>query len=113
MIEERDSMREPEPYKPRRSPRLRWRCAMCEPPLHVRAFTQTKTMGKRSLGVLRGASYAGKSMLHHPVGGLDLPNAGEILFEGNDLISVSERKLTEFRNRRLGFIFLVNGRIQS
>jgi ABC-type lipoprotein export system ATPase subunit len=77
-------------------------------------------MGKRSLEVLRGvdldvargeclalrgASGAGKSTLLHLIGGLDLPNAGEILFDGNNLVAFSERRLTEFRNRRVGFIF--------
>ena len=77
-------------------------------------------MGKRSLEVLRGvdldvargeflalrgASGAGKSTLLHLIGGLDSPNAGEILFDGQNLVTFSERKLTEFRNRRVGFIF--------
>jgi ABC-type lipoprotein export system ATPase subunit len=93
---------------------------MSEPLLCARALTKTYTMGKRSLEVLRGvdldvargeflalrgASGAGKSTLLHLIGGLDLPNAGEILFAGRNLVTFSERKLTEFRNRRVGFIF--------
>jgi ABC-type lipoprotein export system ATPase subunit len=93
---------------------------MSEPLLRARALTKTYTMGKRSLEVLRGvdldvergeclalrgASGAGKSTLLHLIGGLDLPNAGEILFDGNNLVAFSERRLTEFRNRRVGFIF--------
>ena len=65
--------------------------------LSARALTKTYTMGKRSLEVLRGvdldvargeflalrgASGAGKSTLLHLIGGLDMPNAGEILFAG-------------------------------
>ena len=88
--------------------------------LSARALTKTYTMGKRSLEVLRGvdldvtrgeflalrgASGAGKSTLLHLIGGLDLPNAGEIRFDGQDLVAFSERKLTEVRNRRVGFIF--------
>jgi ABC-type lipoprotein export system ATPase subunit len=88
--------------------------------LRARALTKTYTMGKRSLEVLRGvdldvargeflalrgASGAGKSTLLHLIGGLDLPNAGEILFDGQNLVAFSECKLTEFRNRRVGFIF--------
>ncbi len=90
------------------------------PLLRARALTKTYTMGKRSLEVLRGvdldvargeflalrgASGAGKSTLLHLIGGLDLPNAGEILFDGQNLVKFSERRLTEFRNRRVGFIF--------
>jgi ABC-type lipoprotein export system ATPase subunit len=93
---------------------------MSEPLLRARALTKTYTMGKRSLEVLRGvdldvargeflalrgASGAGKSTLLHLIGGLDLPNAGEILFDGQNLVVFSERRLTEFRNRRVGFIF--------
>ena len=93
---------------------------MSEPLLCARALTKTYTMGKRSLEVLRGvdlnlargeflalrgSSGAGKSTLLHLIGGLDLPNAGEIFFDGQNLVAFSERKLTEFRNRRVGFIF--------
>jgi lipoprotein-releasing system ATP-binding protein len=93
---------------------------MSEPLLRARALTKTYTMGKRSLEVLRGvdldvargeflalrgASGAGKSTLLHLIGGLDLPNAGEIFFDSQNLVTFSERKLTEFRNRRVGFIF--------
>jgi lipoprotein-releasing system ATP-binding protein len=88
--------------------------------LSARALAKTYTMGKRSLEVLRGvdldvtrgeflalrgASGAGKSTLLHLIGGLDVPNAGEILFVGQDLVAFSEAKLTHFRNRRVGFIF--------
>jgi ABC-type lipoprotein export system ATPase subunit len=88
--------------------------------LSARALTKTYTMGKRSLEVLRGvdldvargeflalrgSSGAGKSTLLHLIGGLDTPNAGEILFGGQNLVAFSESKLTHFRNRRVGFIF--------
>ncbi len=77
-------------------------------------------MGKRTLEVLRGvnleiaageflalrgASGAGKSTLLHLIGGLDSPNAGEIIFKGENLAQFSEGKLTHFRNRRAGFVF--------
>jgi ABC-type lipoprotein export system ATPase subunit len=93
---------------------------MSEPLLRARALSKTYTMGKRSLEVLRGvdldvargeflalrgSSGAGKSTLLHLIGGLDLPNAGEILFNGQNLVAFSERQLTDFRNRRVGFIF--------
>src|SRR6267142_1998523 len=96
------------------------RSVVNEPLLRARALTKTYTMGKRSLEVLRGvdldvargeflalrgASGAGKSTLLHLIGGLDLPNAGEIFFDGQNLVAFSEYKLTEFRNRRVGFIF--------
>jgi ABC-type lipoprotein export system ATPase subunit len=93
---------------------------MNEPLLSAKALTKSYTMGRRTLDVLRGvnlavprgefialrgASGAGKSTLLHLVGGLDLPNGGEIHFAGQDIAAFSEPKLTDFRNRRVGFIF--------
>jgi ABC-type lipoprotein export system ATPase subunit len=88
--------------------------------LSARDVTKNYTMGKRTLEVLRGvnleiaageflalrgASGAGKSTLLHLIGGLDSPNAGEIVFKGQNLAQFSESELTHFRNRRAGFVF--------
>jgi len=54
---------------------------------------------------LRGASGAGKSTLLHLLGGLDLPNQGEIIFDGIDLLKLPARALAQLRNSRVGFIF--------
>jgi ABC-type lipoprotein export system ATPase subunit len=93
---------------------------MTEPFLSIRALTKSYTMGRRTLDVLRGvsldvrrgeflalrgASGAGKSTLLHLIGGLDSPNAGEIHFAGQNVAAYSERKLTDFRNHRVGFVF--------
>jgi lipoprotein-releasing system ATP-binding protein len=93
---------------------------MSKPFLLAKGLTKSYVMGGRSLEVLRGvdlevgrgdflalrgASGAGKSTLLHLIGGLDLPNSGEILFEGRDIAKFSEADLTHFRNRRVGFIF--------
>jgi len=55
--------------------------------------------------VIEGASGAGKSTLLHILGGLDEPSEGTVLFEGSDLFQKSEKSLSAFRNRELGFIF--------
>jgi ABC-type lipoprotein export system ATPase subunit len=88
--------------------------------LSARGLKKTYAIGKRTLEVLRGvdveisrgdflalrgASGAGKSTLLHLIGGLDTPNAGEIFFAGENLSRFSERRLTDFRNRRVGFVF--------
>jgi predicted ABC-type transport system involved in lysophospholipase L1 biosynthesis ATPase subunit len=39
------------------------------------------------------------------LGGLDLPNAGEIFFDGVNLRSLGAAALAQWRNRRVGFIF--------
>lgn len=54
---------------------------------------------------LRGASGAGKSTLLHLLGGLDLPNAGEIIFDGTNLQRLAPAALAQLRNRRVGLIF--------
>jgi putative ABC transport system ATP-binding protein len=92
---------------------------MSEPILSARGLKKNYAFGKRALEVLRGvdlevvrgdfvalrgASGTGKSTLLHLIGGLDLPNAGEIFFAGQSLTRFSEGELTHFRNRRVGFV---------
>jgi putative ABC transport system ATP-binding protein len=57
------------------------------------------------LVVLLGPSGSGKSTLLNIVGGLDRPTAGTLYFRGRDLIAASDRELTNFRRRSVGFIF--------
>ncbi len=54
---------------------------------------------------LRGASGAGKSTLLHLLGGLDVPDAGCIEFDGTLLTGRSLSSLAQFRNRHVGIIF--------
>ncbi|MGH7274218.1 MAG: ABC transporter ATP-binding protein [Nitrospiria bacterium] len=52
-----------------------------------------------------GASGVGKSTFLHILGTLERPSTGQILFEGLDLFQMSDPELSEFRNRRIGFVF--------
>ena len=52
-----------------------------------------------------GASGAGKSTLMHLLGGLDHVSSGEIRVVDTDLSKLSEARLGDLRNRRLGFIY--------
>jgi len=54
---------------------------------------------------IMGASGSGKSTLLHLIGGLDVPDGGEIRIEGESIVRMSDRRRTLFRRRRLGFIF--------
>lgn len=54
---------------------------------------------------IMGPSGSGKSTLLHLIGGLDRPTAGSIQLQGQGIESYSDRELSEFRRRRLGFIF--------
>jgi len=52
-----------------------------------------------------GESGSGKSTLLHLVGGLDKPDAGEIIVNGLALHTASERELTQYRARDIGIVF--------
>jgi putative ABC transport system ATP-binding protein len=52
-----------------------------------------------------GPSGAGKTTLLHVAGGLDLPDAGRVIVEGQVLTEMSDRRRTLFRQRRLGVVF--------
>jgi len=55
--------------------------------------------------VLLGPSGSGKTTLLNILGGLDRPSEGRVLFRGRDLAAASDRELTQFRRRHVGFIF--------
>ena len=52
-----------------------------------------------------GASGAGKSTLLHIIGTLSKPDSGEVIIDGTDLLSLSDKELARFRNTRIGFVF--------
>ena len=52
-----------------------------------------------------GQSGVGKSTLLHILGTLDQPTSGKVLFDGTDILALSEREQATFRNREVGFIF--------
>jgi len=54
---------------------------------------------------LIGESGAGKSTLLYLLGGLDRPSSGTIYFGHQDIASLSEGELAEFRNREIGFVW--------
>ncbi|HUH65028.1 MAG TPA: ABC transporter ATP-binding protein [Syntrophales bacterium] len=57
-----------------------------------------------SLAIL-GVSGAGKSTLIHILGTLDHPTSGSVLFDGVDVFQWDKKKLAEFRNKTIGFVF--------
>ena len=52
-----------------------------------------------------GPSGAGKTTLLQIIGTLDRPDTGSILVDGIDVTALSSKKLSDFRNRHLGFVF--------
>lgn len=63
------------------------------------------TMEKGEFAAVVGESGSGKSTLLNCIGGLDLPTAGKVFLDGEDLYALDEKKRTIFRRRNIGFIF--------
>jgi len=82
----------------------------------------TKTYGKKnnlftalkdvSLTIPDGASVAilgksgsGKSTLMHALSGLDRPQQGQVVIDGQDILTLKEKAVDRFRANKIGFIF--------
>ena len=57
------------------------------------------------LTAIVGPSGAGKSTLLHIMGSLDRPDSGKVVFGNIDVTALSPKKLADFRNRHVGFVF--------
>jgi len=58
-----------------------------------------------SVIAITGASGSGKSTLLHLLGSLDAPDRGRVLFNGEDVGAFGRRRLADYRNRDIGFVF--------
>jgi lipoprotein-releasing system ATP-binding protein len=63
------------------------------------------TLSPGDMVAVVGASGVGKSTFLQLLGTLDLPTSGSILFDDEELTTMSAARLAEFRNRRIGFVF--------
>lgn len=63
------------------------------------------TISKNEIVALQGPSGAGKTTLLKSIGLLDSIDQGDILFEQQRINSFNEKQQSEFRNKKIGFIF--------
>lgn len=83
---------------------IRKRFQVGESELEVLKGIDLDVAGGEVVGVT-GPSGAGKSTLLQIVGGLDRPDAGSVIVNGQALDGLSEDDLAAFRNRHIGFVF--------
>ncbi|SYX84232.1 ABC transporter ATP-binding protein [Paenibacillus alvei] len=55
--------------------------------------------------VVLGASGAGKSTILNILGGMDTASTGQVLVGNQEITKLSEKKLTEYRAEKVGFVF--------
>ncbi len=63
------------------------------------------TVQKGEIVAIVGKSGAGKTTLLQIIGTLDQPTKGEVLINGERLMTKGEKELAAFRNKHIGFIF--------
>lgn len=62
-------------------------------------------VSKSEVVSIMGASGAGKSTLLQILGTLSTPDSGSLVIDGTDVLRLKGDALSEFRNRRIGFVF--------
>lgn len=63
------------------------------------------TIGKGEVVSIVGASGAGKSTLLQIIGTLDKADNGSIIIDNQDINLLNQKKLSDFRNQKIGFVF--------
>lgn len=62
-------------------------------------------VGKGEVVSIMGASGAGKSTLLQILGTLSTPDSGSLTINGTDVLALSGKELSAFRNKEIGFVF--------
>lgn len=62
-------------------------------------------IGKGEVVSIVGPSGAGKTTLLHIIGSLERPDAGRVVIDGTDINSLKGNEISDFRNRKIGFVF--------
>jgi len=88
--------------------------------LSLKDIVKTYKIGRQKIEVLKGitldihkgefvaitgSSGSGKSTLLQIIGGLEKPTSGEVIYDGQNLAKLSDKKLSVFRRNTIGFVF--------
>ena len=88
--------------------------------MDVRDITKSLPLGRETIDILKGISFqiyngefisivgpsgSGKSTLLGIIAGLDNPTSGQVLIDGVDITRMSEGKLAQVRNDKIGMVF--------
>jgi putative ABC transport system ATP-binding protein len=88
--------------------------------MDVRNITKSLPLGREKIDILKGISFqikssefvaivgpsgSGKSTLLGIIAGLDNPTTGQVLIDGIDITRMTEGKLAEVRNNKIGMVF--------
>ncbi|MGL4420749.1 MAG: ABC transporter ATP-binding protein [Gemmataceae bacterium] len=88
--------------------------------IELKSVTKSYTQGRRLVQAVRGVtlsvvggefvtimgpSGSGKSTLMHLMGALDTPTTGQALFQGENLLAMSDAQRSCLRRTRIGFVF--------
>ena len=91
-----------------------------EPIIELKNVTKTYRLGDETLHALDGVSFrvkpgefiaitgpsgSGKSTMANIIGGLDHPNDGSVVVDGNELARIHDSQLSTYRNAHIGFVF--------
>lgn len=71
------------------------------------------TVDKGEFVSIMGASGCGKSTLLYLLGGLDTPSEGSVSVMGNNLSLMSDKNMSKFRNKEIGFVFQFYNLVQN
>lgn len=72
----------------------------------VKAVDHTSLLIERGkFTAIVGRSGSGKSTLLHLLGGLDIPDSGKVIVDGQDIFALKKDDLAKFRRKKIGFVF--------
>ncbi len=74
--------------------------------IHIKALDGVEfSIAEGEFVVILGASGAGKSTILNILGGMDTATSGQVFVGDQELTSLDEKKLTQYRGGKVGFVF--------